>query len=235
MPIYFIADLHLSESHPQLTALFQKFIQEKAVHAQAVYILGDLFDFWIGDDENSPLVQTIKQTIRSLTDRGVACYFIHGNRDFLIGKTFARDTGMTLLPEYAVIDLFGTPTLLCHGDTLCTDDHSYQKFRRTVHQKWLQRLFLLLPLTLRLNIATKIRKQSKQDKQHKTADIMDVNPTFTHETVQRFHTPLLIHGHTHRENIHRNADYTRIVLGDWRDNYASILEVDAEGYRFIAL
>ena len=235
MPIYFIADLHLSESHPQLTALFQKFIQEKAVHAQAVYILGDLFDFWIGDDENSPLVQTIKQTIRSLTERGVACYFIHGNRDFLIGKTFARDTGMTLLPEYAVIDLFGTPTLLCHGDTLCTDDHSYQKFRRTVHQKWLQRLFLLLPLTLRLNIATKIRKQSKQDKQHKTADIMDVNPTFTHETVQRFHTPLLIHGHTHRENIHRNTDYTRIVLGDWRDNYASILEVDAEGYRFIAL
>ena len=235
MPIYFIADLHLSESHPQLTALFQKFIQEKAARAQAVYILGDLFDFWIGDDENSPLVQTIKQTIRSLTDRGVACYFIHGNRDFLIGKTFARDTGMTLLPEYAVIDLFGTPTLLCHGDTLCTDDHSYQKFRRTVHQKWLQRLFLLLPLTLRLNIATKIRKQSKQDKQHKTADIMDVNPTFTHETVQRFHTPLLIHGHTHRENIHRNDDYTRIVLGDWRDNYASILEVNAEGYRFIAL
>ena len=118
MPIYFIADLHLSESYPQLTALFQKFMQEKAVHAQAVYILGDLFDFWIGDDENSPLVQTIKQTIRSLTERGVACYFIHGNRDFLIGKTFARDTGMTLLPEYAVIDLFGTPTLLCHGDTL---------------------------------------------------------------------------------------------------------------------
>ena len=235
MPIYFIADLHLSESHPQLTALFQKFMQEKAIHAQAVYILGDLFDFWIGDDENSPLVQTIKQTIRSLTERGIACYFIHGNRDFLIGKTFARDTGMTLLPEYAVIDLFGTPTLLCHGDTLCTDDHSYQKFRRTVHQKWLQHLFLLLPLTLRLNIATKIRKQSKQDKQHKTADIMDVNPVFTHETVQRFHTPLLIHGHTHRENIHRNAGYTRIVLGDWRDNYASILEVDAEGYRFIAL
>lgn len=235
MPIYFIADLHLSESHPQLTALFQKFIQEKAVHAQAIYILGDLFDFWIGDDENSPLVQTIKQTIRDLTERGIACYFIHGNRDFLIGKTFARDTGMTLLPEYAVIDLFGTPTLLCHGDTLCIDDHSYQKFRRTVHQKWLQHLFLLLPLTLRLNIATKIRKQSKQDKQHKTADIMDVNPVFTHETVQRFHTPLLIHGHTHRENIHRNAGYTRIVLGDWRDNYASILEVDAEGYRFIAL
>ncbi len=182
-----------------------------------------------------PLVQTIKQTIRSLTERGVACYFIHGNRDFLIGKTFAHDTGITLLPEYAVIDLFGTPTLLCHGDTLCTDDHSYQKFRRTVHQKWLQRLFLLLPLTLRLNIAAKIRKQSKQDKQYKTADIMDVNPTFTHETIQRFHTPLLIHGHTHRENIHRNADYTRIVLGDWRDNYASILEIDAEGYRFIAL
>ena len=131
MPIYFIADLHLSESHPQLTALFQKFIQEKAVRAQAVYILGDLFDFWIGDDENSPLVQTIKQTIRGLTECGVACYFIHGNRDFLIGKTFARDTGMTLLPEYTVIDLFGMPTLLCHGDTLCTDDHSYQKFRRT--------------------------------------------------------------------------------------------------------
>ena len=228
----FIADLHLCQEEPAITAGFLRFLAREAPRCDALYILGDLFEAWIGDDDPNPLHQQIASALRALP---VPVYFIHGNRDFLIGKTFARDTGMTLLPEYAVIDLFGTPTLLCHGDTLCTDDHSYQKFRRTVHQKWLQRLFLLLPLTLRLNIATKIRKQSKQDKQHKTADIMDVNPTFTHETVQRFHTPLLIHGHTHRENIHRNADYTRIVLGDWRDNYASILEVDAEGYRFIAL
>lgn len=133
MPIYFIADLHLSESRPELTALFLRFMQEKAPQAQAVYILGDLFDFWVGDDETSPLIDSVKQAIRKVSDEGVACYFQHGNRDFMIGERFARACGMKLLPDYQVVDLFGQQALLCHGDTLCIDDVRYQQFRKKVH------------------------------------------------------------------------------------------------------
>ena len=232
-PIYFIADLHLSETHPELTARFNDFMQNKAQEAQAVYILGDLFDFWIGDDEISPLISQVKQLIKNLTEKGIACYFIHGNRDFLVGKKFAQDCGLTLLPDYHCVDLYGVKTLICHGDTLCIDDVKYQQFRRKVHQNWRQRLFLCLPLKVRLKIAEKIRAKSKQDKQYKSLDIMDVNLAFTAQTVKEFGINRLIHGHTHREAIHQEEIYTRIVLGDWRKDYASILEVTENGYRFI--
>lgn len=235
MPIYFIADLHLSESRPELTALFLRFMRERAVQAQAVYILGDLFDFWVGDDEESPLIDAVKQAIRAVGDSGVKCYFQHGNRDFMIGQDFARACGMMLLPDYQVVELFGRKALLCHGDTLCTDDVRYQKFRKKVHQKWRQRLFLMLPLAVRLRIAEKIRRASKADKQQKPAEIMDVNPQFTAETVKKFGVPLLIHGHTHRENIHVNDEFTRIVLGDWRSDYASVLRFDGQGFAFVGL
>lgn len=232
-PIYFIADLHLSETHPELTELFNDFMQNKAQEAQAVYILGDLFDFWIGDDETSPLISQVKQQIKNLTEKGIACYFIHGNRDFLVGKKFAQDCGLTLLPDYHCVDLYGVKTLICHGDTLCVDDVKYQQFRRKVHQNWRQRLFLCLPLKVRLKIAEKIRAKSKQDKQYKSLDIMDVNLGFTAQMVKEFGVNRLIHGHTHREGIHQENAYTRIVLGDWRKDYASILEVTENGYRFI--
>ena len=231
--IYFISDLHLSESHPKITTLFLQFMQQKAPLAEAVYILGDLFDFWIGDDEKSPLIYEVKQAIRTLIASGVECYFICGNRDFLIGKRFARETGMEILPDYQLLDLYGKKTLLCHGDTLCIDDVKYQQFRRKVHQKWRQKLFLCLPLFIRLNIANKIRAKSQQDKQSKSFEIMDVNPQFTAQKVAEFGVERLIHGHTHREHIHQERGFTRIVLGDWRDNYASILAVDEMGTRFI--
>ena len=231
--IYFISDLHLSESHPKITTLFLQFMQQKAPLAEAVYILGDLFDFWIGDDEKSPLIYEVKQAIRNLIASGVECYFICGNRDFLIGKRFARETGMEILPDYQLLDLYGKKTLLCHGDTLCIDDVKYQQFRRKVHQKWRQKLFLCLPLFIRLNIANKIRAKSQQDKQSKSFEIMDVNPQFTARKVAEFGAERLIHGHTHREHIHQERGFTRIVLGDWRDNYASILAVDEMGTRFI--
>lgn len=230
---YFISDLHLSENQPQLAALFFDFMQNLAPNAERVYILGDLFDFWIGDDEQSPLIEQVKNAIKQLTTSGVACYFIHGNRDFLIGKGFAQQTGLQLLPDYQCIDLYGKPTLLCHGDTLCIDDVKYQQFRRKVHQKWRQKLFLCLPLKVRLKIAEKIRAKSKEDKQYKSLDIMDVNLAFTAQTVKEFGVERLIHGHTHREAIHQEKEYTRIVLGDWRKDYASILEVTENGYRFI--
>ncbi len=230
---YFIADLHLSENRPHLLALFRQFMQEQAPEAEKLYILGDLFDFWIGDDEQSDLISEVQQLIRHLTEQGVPCYFQHGNRDFLIGKKFANACGLTLLPTYQVIDLYGTPTLLCHGDTLCVDDVKYQHYRKKVHQKWRQWLFLHLPLKVRLNIAEKIRAKSRQDKQVKSTEIMDVNAAFVQQMFTKFHVTQMIHGHTHRQKHHEiPPHFHRIVLGDWGET-SSLLEVTPHSIEFI--
>ena len=230
---YFIADLHLSENRPHLLALFRQFMQEQAPEAEKLYILGDLFDFWIGDDEQSDLISEVQQLIRYLTEQGVPCYFQHGNRDFLIGKKFANACGLTLLPTYQVIDLYGTPTLLCHGDTLCVDDVKYQHYRKKVHQKWRQWLFLHLPLKVRLNIAEKIRAKSRQDKQLKSTEIMDVNANFVQQMFAQFHVTQMIHGHTHRQKHHEiPPHFHRIVLGDWGET-SSLLEVTPHSIEFI--
>lgn len=225
---YFIADLHLSENRPHLTELFCDFMQNLAPQAEALYILGDLFDFWIGDDEQSPLIELVQQQIKQVSDKGIPCYFQHGNRDFLIGKRFAQACRMRLLPTYQLIDLYGEQVLLCHGDTLCTDDVAYQRYRKKVHQKWRQWLFLCLPLKVRLKIAEKIRAKSQADKKQKSYEIMDVNPEFVLQTFTQFGVKKMIHGHTHRQNIHQIAPhFTRIVLGDWGAT-ASILEVNEQ-------
>ncbi|WP_290521492.1 UDP-2,3-diacylglucosamine diphosphatase [Aggregatibacter sp. oral taxon 458] len=230
---YFIADLHLSENRPHLLALFRQFMQEQAPEAEKLYILGDLFDFWIGDDEQSDLISEVQQLIRHLTEQGVPCYFQHGNRDFLIGKKFANACGLTLLPTYQVIDLYGTPTLLCHGDTLCVDDVKYQQYRKKVHQKWRQWLFLHLPLKVRLKIAEKIRAKSRQDKQLKSTEIMDVNAVFVQQMFAQFHVTQMIHGHTHRQKHHEiPPHFHRIVLGDWGET-SSLLEVTPYSIEFI--
>ncbi|MGX2968827.1 UDP-2,3-diacylglucosamine diphosphatase [Ursidibacter sp. B-7004-1] len=238
MTTYFIADLHLNEHQPDITDLFLQFMSEKAPLAEAIYILGDLFDFWIGDDEYSPLIEQVKQAIRNVTQQGIPCYFIYGNRDFLLGKRFAKETGLILLPDYHKIDLYGHSTLLCHGDTLCTDDVKYQRFRQKVHRKWRQALFLLLPLRLRLHIAQKIRAKSRQDKRTKSAEIMDVNIQFTAQIAEQYQIEWLIHGHTHKQAVHScqkfaisDRLFTRIVLGDWGKT-ASILAVDQQGFQF---
>ena len=230
---YFIADLHLSENRPHLLALFRQFMQEQAPEAEKLYILGDLFDFWIGDDEQSNLISEVQQLIRHLTEKGVPCYFQHGNRDFLIGKKFANACGLTLLPTYQVIDLYGTPTLLCHGDTLCVDDVKYQHYRKKVHQKWRQWLFLHLPLKVRLKIAEKIRAKSRQDKQVKSTEIMDVNAAFVQQMFAQFHVTQMIHGHTHRQKHHEiPPHFHRIVLGDWGET-SSLLEVTPHSIKFV--
>lgn len=241
---FFIADLHLSENRPDLTALFVDFMQSlqaQIPQVEQLFILGDLFDFWIGDDERSDLISLVQQQIKQLTDQGVPCYFICGNRDFLLGKNFAKTCGLQLLSDYEVIDLYGKPTLICHGDTLCIDDKRYQQFRRKVHQKWRQWLFLRLPLKLRLKIAENIRAKSRADKQHKTPQIMDVNPEFTLSIMKKFGVTQLIHGHTHRQKIHKmtpqfgepNAEIReRIVLGDW-GNTSSVLVVTEIGMEFV--
>lgn len=230
---YFIADLHLSENRPHLLALFRQFMQEQAPETEKLYILGDLFDFWIGDDEQSNLISEVQQLIRHLTEKGVPCYFQHGNRDFLIGKKFANACGLTLLPTYQVIDLYGTPTLLCHGDTLCVDDVKYQHYRKKVHQKWRQWLFLHLPLKVRLKIAEKIRAKSRQDKQLKSTEIMDVNADFVQQIFAQFHVTQMIHGHTHRQKHHEiPPHFHRIVLGDWGET-SSLLEVTPHSIKFV--
>ncbi|WP_416412998.1 UDP-2,3-diacylglucosamine diphosphatase [Pantoea sp. App145] len=229
----FIADLHLCQDEPAITAGFLHFLQREAHQCDALYILGDLFEAWIGDDDPNPLHQQIAAVLKALP---VPKYFIHGNRDFLLGQRFAAACGMTLLPEEQVLTLYGQRLLIMHGDTLCTDDEGYQRFRAKVHQRWLQKLFLALPLRLRMRIAARMRADSKQANQHKSLSIMDVNQQAVIEAMTRQQVRLLIHGHTHRPAIHefvlQGENAQRVVLGAWHQQ-GSMVQVDADGVRLI--
>ncbi|MCX8958071.1 UDP-2,3-diacylglucosamine diphosphatase [Erwinia psidii] len=215
----FIADLHLCTEEPAITAGFLAFLQRDACQAEALYILGDLFESWIGDDDPQPLHAEVAAALLALSRSGVPCYFIHGNRDFLVGKNFAAACGMTLLPEEKVLELYGKRILIMHGDTLCTDDQSYQHFRRKVQQPWLQTLFLALPLFIRKRIAARMRAGSKQANRGKTMAIMDVNHDAVAHAMTRHRVHCLIHGHTHRPGVHQltvNGQLSeRLVLGAW--------------------
>jgi len=229
----FIADLHLCQEEPAITAGFLHFLQREAPHCDALYILGDLFEAWIGDDDSNPLHQQIASALRALP---VPVYFIHGNRDFLIGRRFARASGMTLLPEEQVLTLYGHRLLIMHGDTLCTDDAGYLRFRAKVHNLWIQRLFLALPLWIRKRIASRMRADSKQANQHKSQTIMDVNQDAVAAAMLRQQVPLLIHGHTHRPAIHalslKGETAQRAVLGAWHSR-GSMIQLDASGIQLI--
>lgn len=229
----FIADLHLCQEEPAITAGFLHFLQREAPHCDALYILGDLFEAWIGDDDPNPLHQQVASALRALP---VPVYFIHGNRDFLVGRRFARASGMTLLPEEQVLTLYGHRLLIMHGDTLCTDDAGYLRFRAKVHNPWIQRLFLALPLWVRKRIAARMRADSKQANQHKSQSIMDVNQDAVVTTMQRHQVPLLIHGHTHRPAIHtltlQSEAAQRAVLGAWHSR-GSMIQLDAAGIQLI--
>lgn len=218
----FISDLHLEPSRPEITALFINFLEQQATQAEALYILGDFFEAWIGDDDQSTLNQTVKAALKILTQNNIPVYFMHGNRDFLIGKQFAQETGCRLLPDPTKIDLYGIPTLLMHGDLLCTQDQSYLKFRTKVHKRWAQKIFLTLPLTIRKKIATKIRQGSEQHISITNEKIMDVTPAEVDRIMAQYQVKQLIHGHTHRPNIHHLQQGHRIVLGAWH-NSGSIL------------
>ncbi|MEZ7211222.1 UDP-2,3-diacylglucosamine diphosphatase [Pantoea ananatis] len=229
----FIADLHLCQEEPAITAGFLHFLQREAPHCDALYILGDLFEAWIGDDDPNPLHQQVADALRAVP---VPVYFIHGNRDFLIGQGFARASGMTLLPETRVLTLYGHRVLIMHGDTLCTDDVGYLQFRAKVHNPWIQRLFLALPLFIRKRIAERMRANSKQANQHKSLEIMDVNQQAVIDALLKYKAPLLIHGHTHRPAIHdlslNGAPAQRAVLGAWHSQ-GSMIQLDASGIQLI--
>lgn len=219
MTILFISDMHLADERPELTQLFLNFLQTQAVHADALYILGDMFELWIGDDYKTNTSQTVCDALQQLSHTGVPIYFMHGNRDFLIGKKFARAAGITLLPDKYIINLYGTKTLLMHGDTLCTRDIDYLKFRRKVRNKIIQFFFLRKSLEYRINVANHYRQKSKNYTQTAVKEIMDVTPSEIPKLLSYYHTDLLIHGHTHRpgiEYLKLNDHYgMRIVLSDW--------------------
>ncbi len=194
-------------------------MRQEAVHAEALYVLGDLFEFWIGDDDRSEFAEQIRTEFKTLTDSGVACFFTQGNRDFLVGKRFSRQTGVTLLGDETVIDLYGRKALVLHGDTLCTQDVKYLEYRKKVHQPWLQWLFNRIPMRYKKKIVSKIQSDIKTDKKTKSLDIMDVTQSEVEIVMQVYNVDLMIHGHTHRPNVHTfktdQTVCTRIVLGDW--------------------
>ncbi|SPZ60698.1 UDP-2,3-diacylglucosamine hydrolase [Serratia quinivorans] len=236
MNTLFIADLHLSAQEPAITAGFLRFLRQDAIHADALYILGDLFEAWIGDDDPEPLHGEIAAALKALQQAGVPCYFIHGNRDFLVGKRFARTSGMQLLPEEKVLNLYGRKILILHGDTLCTDDQAYQQFRRKVHNPLIQKLFLAMPLRWRLKIAAKMRARSQQSNQYKSDSIMDVNPQAVEQAMLRHKVHWMIHGHTHRPAVHElalsNGKAHRVVLGAWHVE-GSMIKVSADAVELI--
>lgn len=238
MATLFIADLHLHTEEPAITAGFLHFLDGVAREADALYILGDLFEAWIGDDDPNPLHQRVADAIRALVDSGVPSYFIHGNRDFLLGKRFARESGMQLLPQEEVLNLYGRNMLIMHGDTLCTDDAGYQAFRAKVHQPWLQTLFLALPLFIRHRVAAKMRAGSRAANSSKSLAIMDVNQQAVIEAMEKHRVQWLIHGHTHRPAVHQltanDAPAFRAVLGAWHSEGSMIRvsESDVELVQF---
>ena len=226
MSTLFISDLHLDDSRPEIVAVFERFLTEEARGAEALYILGDLFESWIGDDDHSPLADRVANALRRLSDSGTPIYFMRGNRDFVLGEDYARRAGMTILVDPTVIDFNGTQALLMHGDTLCIDDVDYQKFRTLMHNRWFQRVALALPLSIRRKIAARLRGQSQKHVSMKAENIMDVNQTAVESEMRRHGVNFLIHGHTHRPATHRfdldDRIVERVVLGDWYDQ-SSIL------------
>ncbi len=237
--IIFISDLHISLEKPEITRRFLSFLTERAPKASAVYILGDLFDAWIGDDDFTPPNNKIRTQLKHLTDSGIPVYLQQGNRDFLLGKQFSKDTGVTLIDEYAVIDLHGTPTLLTHGDLLCTDDLPYQAFRAKSHTLEWQKDVLSKPLLVRLLVARWYRLRSYFHKRKKSQDIMDVNQDTVINIMRERHCLRLIHGHTHRPAIHDfeidGQAAQRFVLAAWTKDAGEVLCWNQNGYQVEAV
>ncbi|WP_332820763.1 UDP-2,3-diacylglucosamine diphosphatase [Pseudomonas sp.] len=232
--ILLISDLHLEQERPDISRAFLHFLESRASEAEALYILGDFFEVWIGDDAISPFQRSIAQALRQLSDNGTRIYLMHGNRDFMIGQAFCREAGCTLLRDPSLVELGGEKVLLMHGDSLCTQDEAYMRLRR-----WLRNplsLFILrnLPLSTRRKLARKLRKGSREQTRMKASDIVDVTPAEVPRIMAAHGVRTLIHGHTHRPAVHQlqvaGQPARRIVLGDW-DSQGWALQVDDQGFR----
>ena len=233
MATLFISDLHLTEKRPAVTELFLRFLASEATGADALYILGDFFEYWIGDEAvQFPEVQPVLQGLATLADSGVPVYVMRGNRDVLLGKEFERAARCQLLPDPTIIDLYGEPTLISHGDYMCTDDVEYQQYRAMVNDPEFQARFLAKDLDEREAIIQNYREISMANSSTKPMEIMDVNKQTVVEQMQKYGVQQMIHGHTHRPRTHlltvANKPARRIVLGDWYDQ-GSVLVCDANG------
>ena len=231
MAYCFISDLHLQEDRPDITQAFIGFLDTTAKEAERLYILGDLFEAWIGDDLKTELSLIIKEKLSLLNDSSTIIFAMHGNRDFLIGEKFCEDTGITLLDDPCKLELFGKATLLMHGDLLCTKDVDYQEFRNASRDPQWRKEFLNKPIEEREKIAKELRSASKRATNLKNEKIMDVSPEAVEEIMASYNTQLLIHGHTHRPKVHSlkitGTSAKRIVLGDW-DQSAWYIWMDDE-------
>jgi len=229
---YFVADLHLTDERPAATGRFFRFLEEDVAGADALYILGDLFEAWVGDDHDEQVAHATAQRLKALAASGTPVYFMHGNRDFMLAGRYAALSGMTLLADPARIDLYGVPTLLMHGDTLCTDDTAYQAFRRRVRQPLTLALLRHLPLAWRRRLARQARAGSESAKADKPAAIMDVNEVEVVRVLREQQACRLIHGHTHRPAQHVHAvdghACERWVVPDWYSRWGYVV-CDAAG------
>lgn len=233
MATLFISDLHLERDRPEIGDQFLAFLKTEARDAEALYILGDFFEAWVGDDDPDTYYAGIKQSLREFVDTGVPVYFMHGNRDFMIGEAFANETGVKILPDPCAVDFYGNSVLLSHGDALCTDDVEYQKARvMTRNPEW-QAMILAKSLEERLAIAAHARAQSQARSANLADEIMDVNADAVKQTIAEHDVEILLHGHTHRPGIHEIAVgdriAKRIVLGDWYEQ-GSVVRWDENGF-----
>lgn len=226
----FISDLHLDPNHPALAELFFQFLQGLTKETEELYMLGDFFEVWIGDDDHSPFNQSVITALKQATSRGLPIYFMHGNRDFLIGKRFLKATGCTLLPDVHVVDIYGKNTLLMHGDTLCTQDVKYLKFRKKTRHWLVKKLILMKSLKTRQAMAQRYREASKAHTRAQADYIMDVTQDEVERIMQQHEVAHLIHGHTHREAVHHfslnGKPATRTVLGAWHHEGHALICTD---------
>jgi UDP-2,3-diacylglucosamine hydrolase len=234
----FVSDVHLDAATPEATEQFLDFLAREAPEAEALYILGDLFEAWVGDDDQDPEKERVCHGLRALAARGVACFALHGNRDFLLGEGFGERSGCRLLADPVIVELDGEPVLLTHGDALCTDDHSYQELRSIVRRNDVQRRFLALPLGARETLANEVRAGSRRHIARTVPTIMDVNAEAVERAFRAAGVRRMIHGHTHRPGVHDltvdGASAQRIVLGAWYEQ-GSYLSCERGSYELRAL
>ncbi|AKC60470.1 UDP-2,3-diacylglucosamine diphosphatase [Blochmannia endosymbiont of Camponotus (Colobopsis) obliquus] len=237
MSVLFIADIHLSVKKPNITDNFLNFLHNKAIYADELYILGDLFECWIGDDDPNPMYKKIAQEIKKLKKKLVPCYFIHGNRDFLLGQRYANLCGMTLLQEPYILEVSGNRIIISHGDRFCVNDKNYQYFKYIIRKLWLKKLFLTLPLSIRTYIVNLIRNKSSQSNNKKSKKNICINIQSMLHLLSQYKANILIHGHTHKAAIHTLINnnlgiFYRVNLGAWY-KYGSIIEINKFGLSLI--
>ena len=234
----FLSDIHVSDQHPEISQHLKEFLLKEESKTNAIYVLGDLFEYWLGDDDPNPSFAEIKNLLKKLSNKNISIFFMHGNRDFLIGESFAEETGCQILHDPYVIDLFDKKILISHGDIFCTDDKEYQLFRNQTRDPAWKESILSKSLSFREEFAKKARLESSKHTNSKKNEIMDVNKDEILKMYEKYNVEIIIHGHTHRPAIHdiyfNGKDCQRIVLGDWYEQ-GSILRCDETGFDLIQL